>query len=84
MLSIHLLSYITLSNQSITVINHSIHINLSAGAQNITGAYILIRLVKLFVQGYNLEVHNNYNKVDNKVDAKTLGHCNLRASQFFV
>ena len=58
----------------------SIHNNLSAGAQNVTGAYILIMLVyrcllttrtymakqqitlekqqKLFVQGYNLEVHD--------------------------
>ena len=61
----------------------SIHNNLSAGAQNVTGAYVIIMLVyrrllttrlhhkaaacviannarktqKLFVQGYNLEVH---------------------------
>ena len=56
----------------------SIHNNLSAGAQNVTGAYVIIMLVnnaltwqsscviannaqktqKLFVQGYNLEVHD--------------------------
>ena len=62
----------------------SIHSNLLAGAQNVTGAYIIIMLVyrhlltmrlrtwqsncvtannarkqqKLFVQGYNLEVHD--------------------------
>ena len=58
----------------------SIHNNLSAGAQNVTGAYIIIMLVyrrllttrlhdkavannarktqKLFIQGYNLEVHD--------------------------
>ena len=58
----------------------SIHNNLSAGSQNVTGAYVIIMLVyrrlltkrlqsscvitnnarktqKLFVQGYNLEVH---------------------------
>ena len=40
MLSIRLLSYIScLTRQSI---NQSIHINLSAGAQNITGAYIIM------------------------------------------
>ena len=40
MLSIHLPSYIScLTRQSI---NQSIHINLSAGAQNITGAYIIM------------------------------------------
>ena len=59
--------------------NQSIHINLSAGAQNITGANVIIMFVcrrlltmrlpgkskitlekqqKLFVQGYNLEVHD--------------------------
>ena len=43
MLSIHLPSYIScLTHQSI---NQSIHINLSAGAQNITGANVLIMLV---------------------------------------
>ena len=56
----------------------SIHNKLSAGAQNVTGAYVITMLVnnpltwqsscmiannarrtqKLFVQGYNLEVHN--------------------------
>ena len=47
----------------------SIHNNLSAGAQNVTGAYVIIMLVyrhllmlektaRLFVQGYNLEVHD--------------------------
>ena len=61
----------------------SIHNNLLAGAQNVTGAYVIIMLVyrrllttrvhgkatvrlqitlekqqKLFVQGYNLEVHD--------------------------
>ena len=55
----------------------SIHNNLSADAQNVTGAYVIIMLVyrrllttrfviankarktqKLFVQGYNLEVHD--------------------------
>ena len=40
MLSIHLPSYIScLTRQSI---NQSIHINLSAGPQNITGAYIIM------------------------------------------
>ena len=40
MLSIRLPSYIScLTRQSI---NQSIHINLSAGAQNITGAYIIM------------------------------------------
>ena len=40
MLSIHLPCYIScLTRQSI---NQSIHINLSAGAQNITGAYIIM------------------------------------------
>ena len=43
MLSIHLPSYIScLTRHSI---NQSIHINLSAGAQNITGANVLIMLV---------------------------------------
>ena len=56
----------------------STHNNLSAGAQNVTGAYVITMLVnnrftwqsscmiasnarrtqKLFVQGYNLEVHD--------------------------
>ena len=68
----------------------SIHINLSAGAQNIIGAYVIIMLIcnnaftwksscviakliklekqqKLFVQGYNLEVHSV---------GKTSCHCN--------
>ena len=56
----------------------SIHNNLSAGAQDVTGAYVIIMFVnnaltwqsscviannarktaKLFVQGYNLEVHD--------------------------
>ena len=40
MLSIHLPSYIScLTRQSV---NQSIHINRSAGAQNITGAYIIM------------------------------------------
>ena len=88
----------------------SIHNNLSAGAQNVTGAYIIIMLVyrrllttrlqtkqlcdssviannppktqKLFVQGYNLEVHSV------KKSAKTSCHCikliTSRASQDFV
>ena len=54
-LSVHALSY------SVIIINQSIHINLSAGTQNITGANVQITLEKqrkLFVQGYNLEVHN--------------------------
>ena len=38
-LSVHALSY------SVIIINQSIHINLSAGAQNITGANVLIMLV---------------------------------------
>ena len=40
MLSIHLPSYISVHalSYSVIVINQSIHINLSAGAQNITGA----------------------------------------------
>ena len=44
MLSIHLPSYIScLTRQSINQsINQSIHINLSAGTQNITGAYIIM------------------------------------------
>ena len=43
MLSIHLPSYITVHALSYSeiIINQSIHINLSAGAQNITGAYII-------------------------------------------
>ena len=50
----------------------SIHNNFSAGAQNVTGAYVIIMPVnrrllttrllekqqKLFVQGYNLKVHD--------------------------
>ena len=74
-ISVHALSY------SVIIINQSIHINLSAGAQNITGTYVIIMLVcghllttclpwkssvqimlekqqKLFVRGYNLEVHD--------------------------
>ena len=39
LLSVHALSY------SVIIINQSIHINLSAGAQNITGAHIIIMLV---------------------------------------
>ena len=35
-LSVHALSY------SVIIINQSIHINLSAGAQNITGANVLV------------------------------------------
>ena len=38
-LSVHALSY------SVIIINQSIHINLSAGAQNITGTNVLIMLV---------------------------------------
>ena len=38
-ISVHVLSY------SVIIINQSIHINLSAGAQNITGANIIIMLV---------------------------------------
>ena len=71
----------------------SIHKNLSADAQNVTGAYVIIMLVnnaltymakqlcdsnngqkqqKLFVQGYNLKVHD----VIKYVHAKTSCHCN--------
>ena len=44
MLRVHLPSYISVHALSYTVIitNQSIHINLSAGAQNITGAYVII------------------------------------------
>ena len=48
MLSIHLPSYISVHalSYSVIIINQSInHINLSAGAQNITGAYVIIMLV---------------------------------------
>ena len=43
MLSIHLPSFITVNalSYSVIIINQSIHINLLAGAQNITGAYII-------------------------------------------
>ena len=45
----------------------SVHNYLSAGAQNVTGAYVIMLVYrhllvekqqKLFVQGYNLEVHD--------------------------
>ena len=61
MLSIRLPSYIScLTRQSI---NQSIHINLSAGAQNITGAYIIM-LIYLFIisralQGHSTDVQYN-------------------------
>ena len=47
MLSIHLPSYISVHalSYSVIIINQPIHINLSAGAQNITGANVLIMLV---------------------------------------
>ena len=47
MLSIHLRSYISVHalSYSVIMINQSIHINLSAGTQNIIGAYIIIMLV---------------------------------------
>ena len=47
MLSIHLPSYISVHALSYSVIkiNQSIHINLSAGTQNITGANVIIMLV---------------------------------------
>ena len=47
MLNIHLPSYISVHalSYSVIIINQSIHINLSAGTQNITGAYIIIMLV---------------------------------------
>ena len=43
MLSIHLPSYISVHALSylVIIINQSIHINLSAGAQNITGANVI-------------------------------------------
>ena len=49
MLSIHL-CYISVHACTVSLSNHnqSIHINLSAGTQNITGAYVIIMLV-----GYN-------------------------------
>ena len=37
----------------------SIHNNLSAGAQNVTDAYVIIMLVYRYLQGYNLEVHSS-------------------------
>ena len=43
MLSIHLSVYAL--SYSVIIINQSIRINLSAGAQNITGANVLIMLV---------------------------------------
>ena len=47
MLSIHLPSYISVHalSYSVIIINQSIHINLSAGAQNITDANVIIMLV---------------------------------------
>ena len=47
MLSIHLPSYISVHvlSYSVIIFNQSIHINLLAGAQNITGAYVIIMLV---------------------------------------
>ena len=47
MLSIHLPSYISVHalSYSVIIINQSIHINLSAGAQNITGTNVIIMLV---------------------------------------
>ena len=47
MLSIHLPSYISVHAlyYSVIIINQSIHINLSAGTQNITGTNIIIMLV---------------------------------------
>ena len=47
MLSIHLPSYISVHalSYSVIIINQSIHINLSAGTQNITGANLIIMLV---------------------------------------
>ena len=77
----------------------SIHNNLSAGAQNVTGAYVIIMLVcrrllttrlhgkalekqqNLFVQGYNLEVHDVI-KYTRKHRATVL--IISRASQVFV
>ena len=46
MLSIHLPSYISVHalSYSVIIINQPIHINLSAGAQNITGANVLQRV----------------------------------------
>ena len=44
MLSIHLPSYISVHALSYSVINQSIHISLSAGIQNITGACIMTRV----------------------------------------
>ena len=45
MLSIHLPSYISVHalSYSVIIINQPIHINLSAGTQNITGANVLIK-----------------------------------------
>ena len=47
MLSIHLPSYISVHalSYSVIIINQSIHINLSAGPQNITGANVIIMVV---------------------------------------
>ena len=45
MLSIHLLSYISAHVLSYSVINQSVHISLSADAQNSTGAYVIIMIV---------------------------------------
>ena len=47
MLSIHILIYISVHalSYSVIMINQSIHINLSAGTQNITGANIIIMFV---------------------------------------
>ena len=47
MLSIHLPSYISVHalSYSVIIINQSIHIYLLAGAQNITGAYVIIMLI---------------------------------------
>ena len=51
MLSIHLPSYISVHalSYSVIIINQSIHINLLAGAQNITGANVIIMLANVIV-----------------------------------
>ena len=74
----------------------SIYNNLSAGAQNVTGAYIIIMLVYrrllttrlhgkaavCIIQGYHLEVHNVIKYT--RVHAKTLCHCNIMCKPGFV
>ena len=60
MLSIHLPNYISIHalSYSVIIINQSIHINLSAGAQNITGTYIIVTVhAKTSLVCTKIEIH---------------------------